>query len=117
MSRVKGGVVTRRRHKKVLKAAKGFKWSRKSRYSMAREALLHAGRYAYRDRRTKKREFRKLWQLRVNAASRLGGLSYSALLGNMKKAGIALDRKVLSELASSHPEVFAQLARRAGRTA
>jgi large subunit ribosomal protein L20 len=110
MPRAKGGVKTRRRHKKVLKKAKGYVGGRRRLYRTAKETVLRAGAFAYRDRRAKKREFRSLWIIRINAAARALGLSYSALMNGLKKAGIALDRKILAELAVKDPTAFARLA-------
>ena len=106
MVRVKRGVASRRRRKRLLKMVKGFKWGRKSKYRLAKEALMHALTYAYRDRKARKREFRKLWQVQINAAARERGLSYSKFLHLLKKHNIQLDRKVLSSLAREHPELF-----------
>ena len=110
MPRAKGGPKTRRRHKKLLKLTKGYWGQRKNVYRRAKETLERALVYAYRDRRQKKRDFRRLWQVRINAAARLHGLSYSKFMGGLKKAGIALDRKVLANLAITEPETFAKLA-------
>jgi len=109
MPRAKGGPKTRRRHKKLLKLTKGYWGQRKNVYRRAKETLERALVYAYRDRRQKKRDFRRLWQVRINAAARLHGLSYSKFMGGLKKAGIALDRKVLANLAITEPETFAKL--------
>ena len=106
MVRVKTGKTARKRRKRLLKLAKGFRWSRKSKYRLAKEALLHAFKYSYRDRRTKKREFRKLWQIRINAAVKKLGLSYSEFIYLLKKGSIQLDRKVLAVLAKDHPKIF-----------
>ena len=110
MVRVKRGKTAQKRRKRLLKLAKGFHWSRKSKYRLAKEGLLHAFKYAYRDRRTKKREFRKLWQIQINAASREHGLSYSKFINLLKKNKIEIDRKILSELAKEHSEIFKQIA-------
>jgi len=110
MPRVKGGLKTRRRHKRILKKAKGYVGGRHRLYRTAKETLLRAGAFAYRDRRTKKRRFRSLWIVRINAAARAFGLSYSAFMNGLKKAGIALDRKILAELAVKDPDTFAKLA-------
>lgn len=96
-----------------MKAVKGYKWGRKNRIKLARPAMLKAGAYAFRDRRAKKRDARSLWQIQIGAASKAIGLSYSALIGNLKKAKIALDRKSLSTIAKSHPAVFAKIAEKA----
>ncbi len=109
MTRVKRGVQKRKRKKKIIKEAKGFKWGRKSKYKAAKEALMHARTYAYRDRRTKKREFRRLWQIRINAACRQEGISYSKFINALKKNKIELDRKILSTLAKDHPEIFKKI--------
>jgi large subunit ribosomal protein L20 len=106
MPRVKRGVTASKRRKKVLKAAKGFMWRRKSTYRAAKEALLKAGKYAYRDRRVKKRTFRRLWIIRLNAALRLHGEKYSAFIKKMADKKIEIDRKVLSEMAAKHPDQF-----------
>ena len=106
MSRVKRGTTASKRRKKVLKQAKGFMWRRKSHYRAAKEALLKAGKYAYRDRRTKKRTFRSLWILRLNAALRERGEKYSAFIKKMADKKIAIDRKVLSQMAVKFPEQF-----------
>jgi len=106
MTRVKRSVAARKRRKKVIKQAKGFKWGRKTKYKLAKDALRHAWTYAYRDRRTKKRDFRRLWQIKINAAARENGLSYSQFINKLKKANIELDRKILAHLAEKQPEVF-----------
>ena len=106
MSRVKRGTIASKRRRKVLKAAKGFMWRRKSHYRAAKEALLKAGKYAYRDRRVKKRSFRRLWILRLNAALRMRGEKYSAFIKKMSDKKVEIDRKVLSQLAANHPEQF-----------
>lgn len=109
MTRVKRGVIAHKRREKVLKAAKGFKWGRKSKERMAREALLHAWSHAYTGRKERKRSFRALWQTRIGSAAHAEGISYSKLMGALRKKGIALDRKVLSEIAAAHPEVFKKI--------
>jgi len=106
MTRVKRGVTASKRRKKTLKLAKGFKWRRKSHYRAAKEALFKAGKYAYRDRRTKKRVMRKLWITRLNNALRLNGLKYSLFIKTLKDKKIDLDRKVLSQIAVENPKVF-----------
>lgn len=109
MARVKRGVNARKRHKKVLKAAKGY-FGRKSKlFKMANQQVMKSGVYAYRDRRSKKRNFRSLWITRINAAARLNDLSYSKLMNGLKKADIALDRKVLADLAVADPAAFSAL--------
>ncbi len=109
MVRVKRGKIAHKRRKKVLKHTKGFRWGRKSKYKAAKEALLHAWSYAYRDRRTKKREFRKLWQTQINAACHQQGLSYSRFIHGLKKKKIELDRKILADLARNHPKIFEKI--------
>ena len=109
MPRAKGGFKTRRRHKKLIKLAKGYWGQRKNVFRRAKETVERALVYAYRDRRQKKRDFRRLWQIRINAAARLNGLNYSKFMGGLKKAGIELDRKVLANLAINEPEIFSKL--------
>ena len=109
MVRVKRGKTAHKRRKNLLKHAKGFRWGRKSKYKAAKEALMHAWKYAYRDRRTKKREFRKLWQIKINSACRKSGLSYSCFIHNLKEKKIELDRKILSELVKDHPKIFEKI--------
>ncbi len=99
MPRVKRGVTARKAHKKVLKAAKGFRGRRGNVFRIANEAVMRAGQYAYRDRRTKKREFRALWIARINAAVREHGMTYSVFMNGLKKAAIEVDRKVLADIA------------------
>ena len=113
MPRVKRGVTARARHKKVLKKSKGFRGRRGNVYRVAKEAVMKAGQYAYRDRRNRKRDIRALWITRINAAVRELGMSYSAFMAGMKKAKIEIDRKVLADLAVRDPGAFAELARRA----
>lgn len=109
MARVKRGVEARRRHKKVLKAAKGYYGARSRVFRVAKQAVIKAGQYAYRDRRVKKRNFRALWITRINAQSRSEGLSYSRLIAGLKKADIALDRRVLADLAIHDKGAFSQI--------
>lgn len=92
-----------------MKYAKGFRWGRKTKYRQAKEALYHAWEYAYRDRRAKKRDFRKLWQTQINAACRQFGISYSKFIHGLKKNKIGLDRKILAELAKNHSEIFEKI--------
>ena len=110
MPRVKRGVTARARHKKVLKQAKGFRGRRKNVYRIAKEAVMKAGQYAYRDRRNKKRVIRALWITRINAAVRELGMSYSAFMAGLKKAKIEIDRKVLADLAVLDKPAFAKIA-------
>ena len=110
MPRVKRGTVARARHKKVLKQAKGFRGRRKNVYRVAKQAVMKAGQYAYRDRRQKKRQFRALWIARINAAVRELGMSYSTFMAGLKRANIEIDRKVLADLAVSDKAAFNQIA-------
>jgi large subunit ribosomal protein L20 len=109
MPRVKRGVTARARHKKILALAKGFRGRRKNVFRIAKQAVMKAGQYAYRDRRAKKREFRRLWIARINAAARELGLSYSKFMNGMKKASIDIDRKVLADLAVNDPAAFGSI--------
>ena len=113
MPRVKRGVTARARHKKVLKKAKGFRGRRGNVFRVAKEAVMKAGQYAYRDRRQKKRQFRALWIVRINAAARELGMNYSALMNGLKKAAIEVDRKVLADLAVFDKPAFAAIANQA----
>lgn len=107
--RVKGGYKTRQRRKKVLKLAKGFRGGRSKLFRTAADSVDKALNYAYRDRKVRKRDFRRLWIARINAAARLHGMSYSRLIHGMKLADIELDRKVMAEMAVSNPEAFAEI--------
>ena len=109
MVRVKRGKLAHKRRGHLLKYAKGFRWGRKSKYRLAKDALYHAWKYAYRDRKVKKREFRKLWQIRISAACKKYGLSYSKFIHNIKEKKIELDRKVLAEIIENHPEIFEKI--------
>jgi len=109
MPRVKGGTVARARRKKVLKEAKGYFGSKHRLYKTAHEQVMHSGQYAYRDRRTNKRNFRKLWITRINAACRENEISYSKFINGLAKAGIEINRKMLSEIAIDNPKSFADL--------
>tara|TARA_B100001013_G_scaffold201716_1_gene122198 strand:+ start:582 stop:941 length:360 start_codon:yes stop_codon:yes gene_type:complete len=113
MSRVKNSVQTRQRRKKVLKRAKGYRGARSRTFKVAKQAVMKAGQYAYRDRRQKKRVFRSLWIIRINAAARENGLSYSKLIAGLKKAQIALDRKTLADMAVNDKEAFSLIAEEA----
>ena len=106
MPRVKRGVQARARHKKVLKQAKGYYGARSRVFRVAKQAVIKAGQYAYRDRRQRKRQFRSLWITRINAGARQHGMSYSQFMGKVKANGIELNRKVLADLAMNHPEAF-----------
>ena len=113
MPRVKRGVTARARHKKVIALAKGYRGRRKNVYRIAKQAVMKAGQYAYRDRRQRKRQFRQLWIARINAGARLNGLSYSKFMTGLKRAAIELDRKVLADLAVFDKAAFAQLVEQA----
>lgn len=109
MTRVKGGTISRARHKKVLKQAKGYFGSKHRLYRTANEQVMHSGKYAYRDRRQKKRDFRKLWIVRINAACRENEISYSKFINGLMKAEIVINRKMLSEIAIDNPASFTEL--------
>jgi large subunit ribosomal protein L20 len=109
MSRVKGGMRTRARHKKILKLAKGYFGNKSKLFRIANQAVMKSLSYAYRDRKAKKRDFRKLWITRINAAARMNGISYSKFMNCLKKAGINLNRKVLADMAVNDEQGFAQL--------
>jgi len=113
MARVKRGVVAHARHKKVLKQAKGYYGARRKVYRVAKQAVIKAGQYAYRDRRQRKRQFRRLWIVRINAAARQFGLSYSRFMDGLNKAGIEVDRKVLADLAVHDIAAFGALVEKA----
>ena len=113
MARVKRGVVANARHKKVLKQAKGYYGARRKVYRVAKQAVIKAGQYAYRDRRTRKRQFRSLWIVRINAAARQFDMSYSRFMDGLNKAGIEVDRKVLADLAVHDIAAFGALAEKA----
>ena len=113
MARVKRGVVAKARHKKVLKKAKGYYGARSKLFKTAKQAVIKAGQYAYRDRRQRKRQFRALWITRINAAAREHDLSYSRFMNGLSLSGVELDRKALADLAVRSPEAFAELAEKA----
>ena len=113
MARVKRGVQANRRHKKILKRAKGYYGARSRVYRVAKQAVTKAGQYAYRDRRNKKRSFRRLWIARINAGARLNGLSYSRFINGMKKANIDIDRRVLADIAMHDAATFSVLVEKA----
>ena len=113
MARVKRGVVAKARHKKILRQAKGYYGARSRTYKVAKQAVIKAGQYAYRDRRQRKRQFRALWIARINAAARLHGLSYSRLVNGLKRADIQVDRKVLADIAVQDPQAFGAIAKAA----
>ncbi|RCX13783.1 LSU ribosomal protein L20P [Anaerobacterium chartisolvens] len=113
MSRVKGAVRTRARHKKILKLAKGYFGAKSKLFRLANQAVMKSLVYAYRDRKAKKRDFRKLWIARINAAARINGMSYSRFINGLKKSGVSLNRKVLADMAINDATAFAQLAEKA----
>ena len=112
MARVKSGVTAKARHKKVLTKAKGYYGARSKLFKTAKQAVIKAGQYAYRDRRQRKRQFRRLWIVRINAAARIHGLSYSRFIAGLKEAGIEVDRKVLADIAMHEKDTFAALVKR-----
>ncbi|HHT42557.1 MAG TPA: 50S ribosomal protein L20 [Firmicutes bacterium] len=109
MSRVKGGPATRQRRKRVLKLAKGYYGAKSKKYRVAKQAVMKSGNYAYRDRKAKKRDFRRLWITRINAAARMNGMSYSTFISGLKRNGVEVNRKVLAELAVHDQDAFADL--------
>ena len=113
MPRIKRGVASRARRKKVLKQAKGYYGARSRTFKVAKQAVIRAGQYAYRDRRQRKRQFRQLWIVRINAAAREHGMSYSRVISGLKEAGVEVDRKVLADIAMHEKEAFAVLVERA----
>lgn len=113
MARVKRGVVAHRRHKKILKQAKGYYGARSRVFRVAKQAVIKAGQYAYRDRKVKKRVFRSLWITRINAQARMNDITYSRLIAGLKKAEIAIDRRVLADLAVNDKDAFAAVAQEA----
>lgn len=116
MARVKRGVHKRKHRRKVLAAASGYRGARSRRFKVAKEQLLHSMHYAYRDRRDRKGQFRRLWIVRINAAARSNGISYSRLMEGLQKAGVEVDRKVLAELAVNDPGAFTELVETAKQT-
>ncbi|MDF2939477.1 MAG: rplT [Gammaproteobacteria bacterium] len=113
MSRVKRGVTARRRHKKILKQAKGYYGARSRVYRVAKQAVIKAGQYAYIGRKQRKRQFRALWIVRINAAARMAGMKYSTFMNGLKKANIAIDRKILADMAVFNKAEFSALAEKA----
>ncbi|HAN95555.1 MAG: 50S ribosomal protein L20 [Limnochordia bacterium] len=109
MPRVKGGPATRQRRKRVLKLAKGYYGDKSKKYRVAKQAVMKSGNYAYRDRKAKKRDFRRLWIARINAAARMNGMSYSTFISGLKRNGVAVNRKVLADLAVHDQDAFAEL--------
>ncbi len=112
MTRVKRGIISLKRRRKVLGQTKGFKWGRKSKERLAKEALLHAGVHRFHDLRKKKGDFRRLWQIKINAGARQHDLSYSVFTHKLKKNKIGLNRKMLAELAEHHPQVFEEIVKK-----
>ena len=112
MSRVKRGKLAQQRRRRLLKQTKGFRWGRKSKYRLAKEALLHAWTHSFRDRKNKKRERRQLWQVQINAACRPLGISYSKFIHALKEKRIELDRKVLAEIAQNHRQIFEKIVKK-----
>ena len=120
MTRVKRGTIANKRRKKLLKAAKGFKWSRKNKYRAAKEAIYHAWKNAFIGRKQKKRNMRRLWQIKINAAARIHSedkLNYSRFINGLKRANIELDRKILAQIAEKHPEIFKKILARSAEAA
>lgn len=113
MARIKGAIMTRKRRKKVLKLAKGYFGAKSKLFKTAKEAVMKSGNYAYIGRRLKKRDFRKLWITRISAAAKMNGMNYSTFMNGMKKAGIQMNRKMLSEVAVNDPAAFTTLAEKA----
>lgn len=109
MVRIKKGKIRHKRREKLLKKVKGFRWKRKSKYRLAKDALLHALKHAYRGRKEKKRKMRRLWQAQINAACRVYGISYSRFMHGLKEKKIQLDRKILAQLAQEQPEIFEKI--------
>ncbi len=113
MTRVKRGTIAHKKREKVLKQTKGFRWGRKSKERAAKEALLHSMSHAFSGRKQKKRDYRSLWQVQINAAARTNGTTYSKLINGLKKANIIIDRKILAEIARKEPKVFEQIVAKA----
>jgi len=109
MVRVKGGVQAQKRKRKIIKQAKGFKWTRNRCFRAAKQALMKAWSYAYRDRKVRKREKRQLWQIQIGSVCRANGMSYSKFMGELKKKNVEIDRKILAELANNNPEIFNEI--------
>jgi len=109
MPRVKRGKIARKKRSKILKYTKGFRWSRKSKERAAKEALLHAWSHAFRGRKEKKREYRQLWNVKISAAAKQNGMSYSKFIGALRKHKIELDRKILADIAQHEPKIFEQI--------
>jgi large subunit ribosomal protein L20 len=113
MVRVKRGTTAHKRRKHLLKYAKGFRWGRKSKYAAAKDAMYHAWEYAYHGRKQKKRNFRNLWQIQINASAREQGISYSRFISALKKNKIEINRKILADLAQKYPEIFKKIVEKA----
>ena len=112
MTRVKRGVLAHKKRERLLKRVKGFRWGRKSKERAAKEALLHAGTHAFRGRKERKRDFRSLWNVKINAAARLNGMKYSQLINLMQKKNVKLDRKILADLAVNDPVAFFEIVKK-----
>ena len=115
MARVKTALITRKKHKKILKRAKGYYGAKHYRFRMAKQAVMKSGQYAYVGRKDRKSNFRKLWIARINAAARQNGLTYSKLINGLKKANIVINRKMLAEIAVTDPKAFAEIAKKADK--
>lgn len=113
MARVKRGKISHKRRKRVLSYAQGFRWGRKSKYRLAKDAMFHAWEYSFRDRRKKKGEKRTLWQTQISAACRKSGISYSKFMHGLKKNNVGVDRKILSQLARNHSQIFEKITEKA----
>ncbi|MCX7616122.1 MAG: 50S ribosomal protein L20 [Patescibacteria group bacterium] len=109
MTRVKRGTIAHKKREKILRKVKGYKWGRKSKERAAKEALLHAGVHSFRGRKEKKRNFRALWQVQINAAARQNNTTYSKLIAALKKKNIELDRKILAQIANQYPKIFTKI--------
>ncbi len=109
MARTKSGTATNKKRKKILQYTKGFRWGRKSKFRSAKEALLHSWSYSFRDRKVRKRDFRRMWQIKINAATRNEGVSYSDFIHLLKKKEVGLNRKMLAEIAENHPDIYKEV--------
>ena len=115
MARVKSAIITRKKHKKILKRAKGYYGAKHYRFRMAKQAVMKSGNYAYVGRKDKKSNFRKLWIARINAAARMNGMTYSELINGLKKANVVINRKMLAELAVNDPKAFTEIVKKASK--
>ncbi len=116
MPRVKRGKIATKKREKILRRVKGFKWGRKAKERLAKEALLHAGKHAFRERKRKKREFRRLWQIKINAAARKHGLTYSQFMQKLHASNIELNRKILADFSQNQPQIFAKIVEELSRS-